>query len=140
MGGFGGPPRQAEECQRRDERAQREHAEDPHRSMRGLAGSVLERRLGLPVLDGSRTIVANLGVHLAGSKIVVDTSQVMPDIVRHLDPRAIAAQTDEGQEKLEDQDSSPHRGADYKDDGHRYLLADSLRNPKEFRPSMRCIE
>jgi hypothetical protein len=59
----------------------------------------------------------------------------MSDIVGHLDPHGIATQTDQGQKKLEDQDGCPHYGTDHKDDGHRNLLAESLRNCAGISPA-----
>ena len=78
-------------------------------------------------------------VRLAGAEIVVRPAQVMPEVVGHVNPQGIAAQADQGQEKLEDQDGCPHRGTDHKDDGHGYLLAEALRNPKVFRSPIRNI-
>jgi hypothetical protein len=84
---------------------------------------MLERGLGFAVLGGCRTIVARVAMHLAGREIMVGPAQVVPDVVGHLNSQGVAAQAGQGQEKLEDKDSSAHCGADHKDDGHGYLLA-----------------
>ena len=148
IGGLGGQARQAEERQRGDDRSQREHLEQPRRAVRRVAGGgVLELGMGFGMLGGGRTIVGHVAMPRrsanrgppAGAEIVVRPAQVMPEVVGHVNPQGVAAQADQGQEKLEDQDGCPHRGTDHKDDGHRYLLAEELRNPQVFRPPKRNI-
>ena len=99
--------------------------------------------MGLGVLGG-RAVVGRVAmrpaggdfvIRLAGAEIVVRPAQVMPEVMGHVNPQGVAAQADQGQEKLEDQDGCPHRGTDHKDDGHGYLLADKLRKPRVFRRS-----
>ncbi len=89
--------------------------------------------MGFAVFAGGRAIVAHVAMHLAGGEIMVRPAQVVPEVVGHVNPQGVAAQADQGQEKLEDQDGCPHRGTDHKDDGHRYLLAEEFRNPQVFR-------
>ena len=45
--------------------------------------------------------------HVAGGEIVVRPAQVVPEVVGHLNPHGVAAQADQGQEKLEDQTVAP---------------------------------
>ena len=114
----GGQARQAEERQRGDDRSQREHLEQPRRAVtpRGPAAGLVR----CDVRRRSPSHREAISPCIVAAEIVVGPAQVMPEVVRHVDPQGVAAQTDQGQEKLEDEDGCPHGGTDHKDGGHRY--------------------
>ena len=70
FGGLRGQARQAEERQRGDNRAQREHAEQPRRAVPHAAGGRLQWGMDF-MLGGRRTIMGQFTVYLAGGEIVV---------------------------------------------------------------------
>ena len=53
---------------------------------------------------------------------MVSPTEVMSEVVGHVNPQGVATQADQGHEKLEDQDGCPYCGTDYKDDAHCYFL------------------
>ena len=123
IGGLGGQARQAEERQRGHHRPQREHAKQRGRAvMRGP--SPWNAALGV-VAAG--TVVAHLAVGHRGPRRHNSWSAPPRSCPKSC---SVAAQADQGQEELQDQDRYPQRGTDREHGGHGDLLAAGLRTPR----------